>query len=466
MKGNELLEKMELVDSKYVLEAERKPIKRKKKLAAWIAAAACICIICGGGLILGPHHNTSNRDLLTPVTVNAMEIDGMGYSLANAGKNITTASVKNNGWRTFVSNGEYILNSDFFNSKIDLDSGVMSKFYPETENKESGFVSRTELFFIFENRVYFKYSLITYDEDELEEEGEVQNETTDFLAWYDLETGESHDIMSVICNGIEQFFAVIHDGEYLYYDRYLPNESLPETADDYLLYFCRMNMESEREEVLFAFPDNCSSESYGFPDPLAVEDGKAYFTLNKSGRLLRVNIDGSEPTYLIDCDDGFRGLYDGFGTFLCDGKIYYLQCENVEETELIPHNKNCLYRIDCMTGEREKLTDEYVSWLFVSDDSVFYQLSWTQPEGVKEVPADFSEYIIKEVSHEGVEKATYRFRSENSAISGVGGGGDYLFFLTGYHIYSDDESKIEPHSPVTVYNIKTGEYSELYDGKR
>lgn len=48
MRGNELLEKMELIDPAYVAAADAPPKKRKTRWLRWGAAAACLCLVIGG----------------------------------------------------------------------------------------------------------------------------------------------------------------------------------------------------------------------------------------------------------------------------------------------------------------------------------------------------------------------------------------------------------------------------------
>ena len=47
MRGDELLEKMELIDPVYIEEADQNPVKRKQVWIKWTAIAACFCLICG-----------------------------------------------------------------------------------------------------------------------------------------------------------------------------------------------------------------------------------------------------------------------------------------------------------------------------------------------------------------------------------------------------------------------------------
>lgn len=47
MRGNELLDKMELIDPAFVEEADRQPVKKKVIWVRWTAMAACFCLIAG-----------------------------------------------------------------------------------------------------------------------------------------------------------------------------------------------------------------------------------------------------------------------------------------------------------------------------------------------------------------------------------------------------------------------------------
>lgn len=52
MRGNEFLDKMELIDPAYVEAADRKPARRKNAWIKWVAAAACLCIVFGAVTML------------------------------------------------------------------------------------------------------------------------------------------------------------------------------------------------------------------------------------------------------------------------------------------------------------------------------------------------------------------------------------------------------------------------------
>ena len=49
MRGNELLEKMELIDPAYVAAADAPPQRRKTHWLRWGVVAACLCLAIGAG---------------------------------------------------------------------------------------------------------------------------------------------------------------------------------------------------------------------------------------------------------------------------------------------------------------------------------------------------------------------------------------------------------------------------------
>ena len=46
MRGNELLDKMDLIDPAYIEAADTAPNKRKSVWAKWGTLAACLCLVC------------------------------------------------------------------------------------------------------------------------------------------------------------------------------------------------------------------------------------------------------------------------------------------------------------------------------------------------------------------------------------------------------------------------------------
>ena len=72
MRGNELLDKMELVDLAYVEAADRKPLRKRHGWIAWAAAAACLCLLLAAIPAFSqkpstPQEGTTDYADLTPV---------------------------------------------------------------------------------------------------------------------------------------------------------------------------------------------------------------------------------------------------------------------------------------------------------------------------------------------------------------------------------------------------------------
>lgn len=74
MRGNELLEKMELVDPAYVEAADKKPVTIKDWLVKWGVMAACMSMIVAGGVLLFNRINDKEPDnLLVVETIENMD---------------------------------------------------------------------------------------------------------------------------------------------------------------------------------------------------------------------------------------------------------------------------------------------------------------------------------------------------------------------------------------------------------
>ena len=81
MRGQEFLDKMELIEPAYVEAADIMP---KKKKSIWIkcgAAAACLCLAIAGLIAIGQQNEPSQTDLsgLPPITIPELAVGGMGF---------------------------------------------------------------------------------------------------------------------------------------------------------------------------------------------------------------------------------------------------------------------------------------------------------------------------------------------------------------------------------------------------
>ena len=82
MRGNDFLDKMELIDPAYVEAADERPKRKNKQRMAWGALAACLAImlLAGTGILQGFWmQDGSERDPNLPLLTISEESDGMGY---------------------------------------------------------------------------------------------------------------------------------------------------------------------------------------------------------------------------------------------------------------------------------------------------------------------------------------------------------------------------------------------------
>ncbi len=84
MRGNDLLDKMELIDPAYVEAADGKPKRKKKQRVTWGALAACfaVMVLAGTGILQsfwGEDVDEPKRDPKLPLLTISEESAGMGY---------------------------------------------------------------------------------------------------------------------------------------------------------------------------------------------------------------------------------------------------------------------------------------------------------------------------------------------------------------------------------------------------
>ena len=68
MKGNEFLDKMELIDPAYVEAADAKPKRRKIAWVKWGAMAACFCLVVASAFMIPGIWNTPVPPISDPGT--------------------------------------------------------------------------------------------------------------------------------------------------------------------------------------------------------------------------------------------------------------------------------------------------------------------------------------------------------------------------------------------------------------
>jgi len=390
-------------------------------------------------------------------------------------KHVSTKKIQYNGWHDYISDDTYVIRSEGFGQhmveKFNIKTQKITGVCLQNDCRHEGlqFSSYTnlcriptgsDLFFIRDKKIYYKYKITSYDEEELQKTGSSHMTHTWILAEYDITTGYYSELLSFNQNDFEQMLNFIHDDEYVYYLRYIAKIQNPQKNEDYALSLCRLSFEKHNQEVMFSLADCCDLLPGVIPDPLAVEDGIIYFTCNQTGQLFKIDLDGQNFSYLIDGKNGFRGLYDAYGTFYREGKIYFTEYAQEEKQEIEAADVLIPYCIDCKTAELSAISNDYVRWIFVCDNSIFYEMAGTQiAEGQYDtVFEDRSEHIIKEISFDGAEINRYTIKVDNTMINGVWGEGNYLFFMTGYRKDYEKQSILDIYS--MVLNLEDGSVTE------
>ena len=306
---------------------------------------------------------------------------------------ISTDNVQYCGWQDYVTDGTYVIAAEGFQT------GVIAKYHLETgsittvclkegcqhplvsfenlPNENCPIPLGSSLYFIHNNKVYFKYSITCFDEKELEETGSTQVLKRWVFASYDYITGEKQTILETEPNGLEKIYTFKLVGEYIYYLRDIAQVEAPTTKEDYAHCLCRMRIDEYQEEILFdlskAFPDY---PIQAIPMVLAIDNQTVYFVCNITGNVFFCSLSGENGEYLINAEkEGFWGIYDAFGTFYLDGYIYF--AKYVQE----PLKAVCLYKMNAATGEKSILTSDYLRWFFVTDHSIYYEMSQVMQPG-------------------------------------------------------------------------------------
>lgn len=390
---------------------------------------------------------------------------------------ISTNNIQYNGWRFYISDSKYIFGSSFWGekgtTKYNLHSGTLTSVCIKPNCDHNGVIitnldpdhcnipHNSRLFFTDNKKIYYRYSVSTINEEKLENEGSSVPQRTDIFACYDLTTGEYREIKKCVNSEFEQLYNLIHHGDYMYYVRSIPCVDDPSSAEDYKLTLCRMSIIDYKEKSMFAFDDVCDLPAGVIPDPLAIDNDRIFFTCNETGQLISMKTDGTDFEYLIDAKDGFLGLFDAFGTFYRDGKIYFTQYVKEANPSVTARDALFLYSIDVNTKELTKLSEDYASWLFVCDDALYYEMSKTQNTTwqKKEAVDDSSVHAIKRIAFADGKINKYSFTIDDVQISGVWGAGDSLFLLASYRKDTPETSILDTYT--IEFDLKTGKAKEI-----
>lgn len=125
---------------------------------------------------------------------------------------ISTNNVQYCGWQDYISDGTYVIASEGFQTgaitkynlttgnitNVCLKSGCRHSFasFEHTMSENCPIPPNSTLFFIHNQKIYFKYEVSHFDEQELEEFESTKLLKRSVFASYDLTTGERQNILS------------------------------------------------------------------------------------------------------------------------------------------------------------------------------------------------------------------------------------------------------------------------------
>ncbi len=318
----------------------------------------------------------------------------------------------------------------------------------------------SDLLFVVEEEIFYRYYNHLVDYDKADNNEPDNREVIQIFASYNITTGEYREILTMKMTEFEYMFNFIHHKGYIYYNRQVAKVDRPEKKEDYRFCCCRMKIGEYKEEILFAFEDVCTLPDGVLPDLFAMDQDKIWFACPGNGQLLEVDSKTGEARFHLGENDGIFVTFDSPAAYYCDGYCYFTATIPKLKGEAAYRAIFELYRLNCATGETEKLTEDYVMWLFVSDQKLYYAMAFnyqSTEERLSEVGNDYSLLTIKEMGHDGKDVHTLKCQmtSPYLTLSTVVGAGDALYFLAGYN----DGKNLDEYT--VIFNLKTGEVTEL-----
>ncbi len=391
------------------------------------------------------------------------------------GEVITMKNVQCNGWRNLIADERYVYSTNGLGiqgtGKIEISTGVVRgvcldpncshdfPYDPRIDPDYCRIPPNSDLYFVVGQELFYRYHVFLVDFEKVAR-GEENNTSVFYIfASYNVETGESRDLLQIETTENEQMLNFIHNEGWIYYSRWIRKDTDGRT--EYRLSLCRMKIGEYREEILFAYEDVCELPEGVVPDPLAVEDGKIYLTCCEIGSILEIDLNNGQTRRLVGGEDGEFGIFDIPGVYYSDGWIYYgavsPDLAGREEERFVAE----LWRVNCGTGEKEKLTEDLVSWFFVSDRYLYYEMAFNvQPteRQNEEVGKDYSVHTVKRMKYDGSDVVSVKIKTssaEGDQIEDVVGAGDSLYFrVMSKNGRTGEDFKL-------IYHWSTGTVTEL-----
>ncbi|MBE6630305.1 MAG: hypothetical protein E7624_05585 [Ruminococcaceae bacterium] len=384
---------------------------------------------------------------------------------------ITTQDVQYFSWRTFISNETYVFSAAEMRTRI-KNPGVMKYnvasgslievclqpncshntfLYLPENNSYCHIPYDSKLFFVYENKIFLQYTL-----EARTEEGQAQH--IDTFAYYNFVTGEYKDLLKIQPNDYEQmYYTFLLDGEDIYYSRYVAQTEKPESSKDYALSLCRITIGEYKEEVLFDLSAACGSDPNQLWIPFGADESYLYLFEQDMGHVVAIKRDGTDCRYLADGSDGIISSRDNI--YYHNGFIYITSPVSKLDPSVSNPSAHFLYRIDCSSGEKQRLSEDYVSVFFVCDQYVYYQMTpGIQPTAAQLEEAgnqDYSLHTFKQIAHDGANPSKFQFTAKHSQVtSSFWGAGEILFFKMGYREEYPDGSGALLSGYTLLFNLR------------
>ena len=145
---------------------------------------------------------------------------------------ISTNNVQYCGWQDYISDGTYVIASEGFQTgaitKFNLATGNITNVclksgcrhsitsFEHTMEDNCPIPPNSTLFFIHNQKIYYKYEITHFDEKEFQEGADsLKLFRRSVFASYDLTTGERQNILEVEKNDYEQLYTFKLVGDYI-----------------------------------------------------------------------------------------------------------------------------------------------------------------------------------------------------------------------------------------------------------
>ena len=369
----------------------------------------------------------------------------------------STSNVLSAHWDYYVMNDQYMIGPQIFllesqekNIRGDIKYNFKTKSVTSLCSDElcshSSHSSDCKLqdscvyYFTYENSIYYSryYSEIIDTIDVVDDNGNIAQEYITeqhqcFCA-YDITTGDYREFLNINVSESAQMYRVVQYNGNAYYWRHIPNNDHPKSLEDYTRSLCAINLKTGKEQILFSV-ENLISEHAAL---IFISDNRIYFADNTLGTLLSFDLNGENLKIHLDGQGHNIGLFDKYGTFKCGDWIYYAVSAAVinGETYLKTGFQNChyLYRLNVNSDEKERLSNDLISFFNITNGYIYYFLSAEQYDTdllAEANPIEGDCSVIVRIRHDGSERTNMGYFEGKIAMAWIANEELYISDLSG-----------------------------------